>query len=118
MVLALCIAACGGDDRPTDAEWRTTWEERRSLMPDADVIVARGAEVCDELVGVLRVELADLRPTPTAALDGPVDEWISLAQTVAFECPDDPVEAAEQLRTLDLIATEIDAGLAADDREP
>ena len=114
-LLAL-VVACGGSDRPSDDAWRETWERQRILVPDADTIVAGGAEFCGELVGELRVELAELRPTPTEALDDPVDDWIAHAENIAFDCPDDRADLANRLRTLDLIAAEIEAGLAADAR--
>lgn len=110
----MTVAACGGDERPTDAAWRSTWVARRALVPSADAIVAGGEDLCGDLVGRYRVELPALFPTPDEALDGVVREWSSQAESLVFDCPDDRAEIDERLLDLDVVAAEIDAGLAAD----
>ena len=83
-------------------------------MPDADTILAGGADLCGDLVGQFRVEFPDLTPTPTEALDAAVDAWIGHAESIVFDCPDDRSDLSERLDELDVLAAEIDAGLAAD----
>ncbi len=108
------LGACGGDDRPTDAEWAERWELERAAYPAADELLAGGDEFCGELLGRLRDDLDALLPTPAPALDGPVREWRDHAETIAFECHDDPDVLAAELDELDVLAAEVDAGLAAD----
>lgn len=114
MAVVLLVAACGGDDRPSDAEWRVEWERQRDLVPDADEFLAGGADLCGDLVGRFREDLPALQPTPTEALDGAVDDWTADAESIAFDCPDDRDELTERLEILDEIAVEVDAGLDAD----
>ena len=114
--LGVLIASCGGgDERPTDAVWKTTWLERQTLMPDADELAAGGADLCGELVGLFHAEMPDLRPTPTEALDAAVEAWVDHAETIVFECHHDPDDLAARFATLNVLAAEIDSGLAADD---
>ncbi len=112
--LGALLTACSEENRPSDAEWRVVWEERRAEFPDAAAILEEGGELCDELVGRLRGDLPELVPTPDEALDAAVEDWIAHAETIAFECPDDPSELADRFETLDLLSAEVDAGLAAD----
>lgn len=115
VALVVFLSACGGgSERPSDSAWQDTWDRQRAAIPDADTIMAGGIELCAELLGDLRISLPELRPTPTEALDGPVAAWVAHVETIAFECPQDEPELAEQLRTLDLLTAEIEAGLAAD----
>jgi hypothetical protein len=110
---AAAFVACDGGDRPSDAAWHTEWEEQRDAFPSADALLSGGRELCDRLVGELRAELPALVPTPTEALDDAVQAWSDHAETIAFECRDDPAELAEQYDQLDILAAEIDSGLAA-----
>ena len=117
LAVALCVvvAACGGgNDRPTDEAWRETWEQKRREIPSVEAFLAGGTELCDALVGELRVSLPDLKPTPDEALDDAVQAWVNHAQTIAFECPHDPSQLAEALALLAILEAEIDAGLLAD----
>ena len=111
LVLLAASACIDGADRPTEAAWIPEWEDRQVLIPGADAILNGGQEFCDELNGLLRVSLPELRPTPTEALDDPVEEWISHAVSIVFECSDDEATVVQQLNTLDVIAAEIDGGL-------
>jgi hypothetical protein len=116
MVIAVALAACGGDDRPSNAAWQVEWALRRDAFPDADQLVAGGRDLCDQLVGQLRGDLPELVPTPTEALDEAVQAWSDHAETIVFECRDDPSELADQYDTLDILAAEIDSGISADRR--
>ena len=114
------MTACGsGDGRPSDETWRPVWEAQRDSVPDAGVFVDRGEDVCGELVGDLRSGREDLLPTPTEGLDDPVHAWLNHAESIAFDCPsDDPDRLRERLHDLDVLAAEVDAGLAADAKAP
>ncbi len=110
------LAGCGGGaDRPSDETWQRTWDSERQLVPDAETVLAGGQDLCDDLVGQLRVSLPELIPTPTEALDDAVRAWINHAETIAFECRTERSELESQLDTLEVLAAEIDAGLAADE---
>lgn len=116
VALSLLAAACGTSesDRPTDQEWLARWEERRALVPDAEMILSGGQDLCDSLVGDLRVSLPDLLPSPADALDPVVRDWSDQAVSLAFDCPDEPSVLAERLGSLKLLEAEINAGLEAD----
>jgi hypothetical protein len=114
-LLAVGVSACGGDERPTDAAWRTIWEERLALVPTADAIASGGEDLCGDLVGRYRVELPALFPTPDPALDDVVREWTAELESLVFDCPDDPGELDGRLAELDVLAAEVAAGLAADE---
>lgn len=110
----LVLAGCGGDDRPSDADWSVEWERERALAPTEDDLVAGGQARCDELVGEFREVLPRLSPTPTEALDDAVSAWVAHAESLVFDCPDDPAEVARRLDELAVLEAEIDAGLSAD----
>lgn len=112
--MLLLLPACGGDTRPSDEEWALVWAEKRALVPDEVTLLGGGQPLCDDLVGEFRTRLPALRPTPTEALDDAVHAWVSHAESIVFECPRDPGQLAERLAVLDVLAAEIDAGLAAD----
>lgn len=113
VVAALALASCG-DDRPSLPEWTSTWETRKAMVPTADELLAGGTALCDELVGRYREELSDLVPTPTEGLDSAVDDWRSHAETIVFECSDDPDELDAQMSELGVLTAEVDAGLDAE----
>jgi len=107
------LTGCG-DDRPSDDAWRIEWETQRDAFPSADELLAGGLDGCGELLGRLRVELDELRPTPSAEIDDAFEAWAAHVETIAFECPDDAADLAQRYRELDVLASEIDAGLAAE----
>ena len=114
-VTSILLAGCGaGGDRPSDAAWKVIWERDRLLVPDADTIIAGGVDLCGDLVGQFRVEFPELTPTPTEGLDAAVEAWVGHAESIVFDCPHDRSDLEERLGELDVLAAEIDAGLAAD----
>ena len=119
-VSLVIVTACGsGDGRPSDEAWGAVWRAQRDSVPEAGVFVDRGEDLCGELVGDLRSGREDLLPTPTEGLDDPVHAWLSHAESIAFDCPvDDPDRLRERLHDLDILAAEVDAGLAADAETP
>ncbi len=111
----LLAASCGGDnDRPSDAAWEQTWELQRGLIPPIDELVAGDTAFCDDLDGRARTALPTLLPTPDESLDKTVQDWIDHAETIAYECPHDRDELVQSLHRLEVLASEIDAGLAED----
>lgn len=106
---------CGsGEERPTATTWDEVWKSRQALMPPAEAILDQGEALCGERVGRFRTEMPALLPAPSEALDAAVKDWIAHAETIVFECPTDPVELADRLETLDVLAAEVDAGLATE----
>ena len=92
LVLAVALmivgAGCGGEDRPSVAEWRPVWEAVKAEVPSAAELGEppdRG--VCSEALGVVRSMSEDLSPTPDLAIDGVVTEWVRVAEDLLFECP-------------------------------
>lgn len=87
------------------------WTAEQARLPSPDELLAGGRPLCDELVAELRGSDERLRPTPSAALDSPVTDWIDVAEAIVFECPTDPVELDQRVEQLGVFAAEIDAGL-------
>jgi hypothetical protein len=112
-VVAL-IAGCGGDDRPSDADWAIEWEREQALVPSAAELADGGRPLCDELVGEYRESMTRLTPTPSETLDDAVEAWVDHAESIVFECPAEPAAIEQRLGELDVLAAEIDAGLDAD----
>lgn len=84
-------------------------------MPTAEVILEQGEDLCGERLGRFRTAMPALLPAPSEGLDTAVDEWIAHAETIVFECSTDPGELADRFETLEVLAAEVDAGLAAAD---
>lgn len=112
--IALIAGSCGGDDRPSDAEWAVEWARERALVPTAEALTDGGRPLCDDLVGEYRESMSRLTPTPSAAIDGAVEDWVEQAESLVFECPSDVGEIAARLADLDVLAAEVDAGLDTD----
>ncbi len=114
-VVLLTLPSCGSsdDDRPSAEVWQPIWESRQALIPTAEGVLNGGGDLCGERLGTMRVQLPELRPTPTEVIDSTVEEWAALAETIMFECPSDPIELDDRLNTLHALAAEVDAGLSA-----
>lgn len=113
-VAAAVVAAatgCGGDERPDPANWGAAWRVEQDRVPSAGELLAGGRDLCDELVGELRGSRDRLSPTPSAALDAATSDWVDHAETIVFECPDDPIELEEQYEQLLVLEAAVDAGL-------
>ncbi len=116
LLACVIVTACSTNDaRPTAATWAPEWEQRKGLIPDVEALLDGGREYCDQLDGQYRVSLAELLPSPIDVLDEPVSEWSAHAASIVFGCSEDEAVLADQLETLDVLAAEIDAGLAAID---
>ncbi len=105
------LTACGGDDRPTAAEWAPVWAAEQARIPSAGELLAGGRPLCDDLVAQLRGSDERLQPTPSEALDAAVVDWTDHAEAMVFECPDDPIELDDRYQQLGVFAAEIDAGV-------
>lgn len=106
-VLAGCVSA----DRPSVAEWADRWEQQQALVPTQDEMIEGGRADCDQLLTQLRMQLDDLRPTPTESIDPALESWSAHLRTLAFECPTDPARIDADLATIDALAAEIQAAL-------
>ncbi|MAT04383.1 MAG: hypothetical protein CL424_04995 [Acidimicrobiaceae bacterium] len=107
------LAACGDDDRPSDAAWSAIWDGERALVPTEAEFVVGGRELCDQLVGLYRERFDDLTPTPSEGLDDAVAAWSDQAEQIAFDCPDDPDVVATEYEALRRLEAEVDAGSGA-----
>jgi hypothetical protein len=117
MLLAVVVLVQVGcaEARPDPDRWYEDWQAVLAAMPTIDELgVPPDAEVCNDALGVLRATPDDLLPTPDPATDGPVREWLQIAEGVVFECE---LEAAsvgpldEAYAELALLEAEIDASL-------
>ncbi len=108
VVVAAVAGACGGDDRPTVQQWRPRWEALAAEAPSAGHQELSGQQ-CERLLTVARTGRSEVLPAPDEALDGPVRQWVSVAETIGFDCLDhDDLTGA--LRELEIIGAEVDAG--------
>lgn len=88
MALVLLVAGCAGDSRPTPEEWQPLWQVVTSLMPTAeDLGDPPDRATCSTALGEMRSVSADLFPTPDAAIEPIVREWVRVAEDALFECP-------------------------------
>lgn len=110
MSTVLLVAGCGGDDRPSLDGWVAEWEAVTAEAPQTDGTADLDRAACDRLLVAARDAEPDLLPTPDAALDGPVQGWLDLAETIGFECPPGP-EAGELLSELEVFEAEAEAGI-------
>lgn len=117
--LALIVACSPADRRPSAAEWVPRWEAVQALVPPLEEIPdPPDRERCHEVFVLVREEGRELLPSPDPAVDGPVREWVEVADSVFFQCPPHtpPIDSFavgyEELRRL---AAEVDAGLFLDD---
>lgn len=114
LAAATLVSSCGGDDRPDVTTWQGIWTSRQALVPDTDTILAGGADLCGERLGVFRTDMPALLPTPADELDASVEDWIAHAETIVFECSSDADELDDLFQTLEVLAAEVDAGVAAE----
>lgn len=119
IAVVLALAGCGGSDgadgeRPSIAAWTTTWDERQaSVPPREDLLRDDAADLCGRLVGEFREQMPALTPTPTEAMQPAVDDWVHHAETIVFECPNDPDVIDASYAELGVLAAEVDAALDA-----
>ena len=111
---ALVVAACSsGDDRPELTAWETEWSAASAVTPEPIQTEADLTEsMCDTLLTTARGARPALLPTPDAALDGPVDAWVVLAESIGFDCHRHPNLSGAVL-DLRAIVAEVDAGVRA-----
>jgi hypothetical protein len=105
------VAGCASADRPSSIEWGSRWEQRQALVPTEDDMIGGGRSYCGQLLPELRVQLADLEPTPSESIDPAFDSWSAHLRTLAFECPADPARVRSDLATIGDLAAEIQAAL-------
>jgi hypothetical protein len=114
-VLALALAACGGDDRPSFESWQPEWEALVSGFPTYEELGdPPDRAVCAETLSELRTSASTVSPTPDFSLDAPVRAWVSIAESIAFECPPQSTTLPDldyAYRELDRIEAEVDAVL-------
>lgn len=113
-LLCCAVTACDSD-RPARSDWADDWQSARTLVPTAAELDAGGQPLCDELVGAMRQQFAELDPPPFESLDDVVVSWVESAESLAFDCPRGD-ERGRRLTELETLAAEIDAGLASGDR--
>jgi hypothetical protein len=84
----LLAAACSDGDRPTASDWEQIWTDTTDELP---TLLQLGdppnRDLCSHALGALRSSRPNLFPTPDAALDGVVTEWVTVAEDAMFECP-------------------------------
>jgi hypothetical protein len=103
------LTGCTAGDRPAFSDWNERWNDAQLLVPTERDLVEGGRPFCDQLLGQLRIELADLTPTPSESVDPAFDGWGEHLRTLAFECPTDPTEISATLSTIRQLEAEIAA---------
>lgn len=112
-VAVLVPTACGGDDRPSVAEWRRIWDEARGLVPEPEELVDDGEDECGEALGELRARRERLVDTPRPVLEDSVSEWVGAVEGLLLECPHEEEEVAERFEEIRVLRAEVEAGLRA-----
>lgn len=118
-ILAIALVGCGRADRPDFAAWQPLWEEALNVVPPPSFAQSPDLATCERVVGDLRETQESLLPSPDGTLDGPVRDWISLAEHTFFECPPREGEIigfAEAYVQLERIRLEVEALLDTVDR--
>lgn len=120
-ILAIIFTACGGEDRPSLDEWQPAWDRIVELMPTATELGdPPDRAMCSEVLGEIRTARAELFPTPDAAIEAVVRDWVSAAEDALFECP----PSSSDLPDLDAVYARLDrleaevATVLELDREP
>lgn len=88
IAVAILMGACTDQDRPAISDWQEDWRELLETMPaPAELGDPPSQAVCSTALGELRERRVGLVPTPDAAIDPVVEEWIRVAEAALFECP-------------------------------
>jgi len=118
VAFGLVAAACGNDERPSVNEWRAQWQGAMDGLPTSAALGQPPERtLCRTTLGHIRELQGDLLPTPDAAIDGTVSEWLRVAEDAFFECPPSSAELpsmAAAYGELDRLAAEINVVLSID----
>lgn len=116
--LALSVLASGcavSERRPSVVEWRPRWEAAQALVPPLEQVAdPPDRELCTDVLVAIRATRGELLPTPDPSVDGPVQEWLEVAELVFFQCPPHtpPIEDfAAGYEEMGRLAAEVEAGL-------
>jgi hypothetical protein len=119
---AVVLAGCGGDDRPSAATWRATWEQAQQIVPASDALDGPVAEAaCQDALGELRTIREDLIPGPDQVVGEAATAWIDHAEQMFFDCFEDgsgdgsATVVADAYDELERYRDEVDAALASVD---
>ena len=116
IALSAVLGACADAGRPSAAEWESAWESFSASIPAEESLGDPPTrDECAEALAALRTSSADMTPSPDAALDGAVREWIQIAEMAFFECPPEGNEIdsmAKAYQELDRLEAEIETVLA------
>jgi hypothetical protein len=87
-VALVAAAGCSSAERPSAEEWLPTWDAVVDTFPTyAELGDPPDEQLCSAALVELRSSASSLRPTPDRSLDDPVEEWVSIAEAIAFDCP-------------------------------
>ena len=88
LAIALAFLSSCGDDRPTVADWRPTWDQVSGAIPNREAVgESPPRDLCFEVLAFLRTNRANLFPTPDLAIDDAVNLWVEIAEDAFFGCP-------------------------------
>ncbi|MDH3517829.1 MAG: hypothetical protein OEM66_02770 [Acidimicrobiia bacterium] len=88
LALVLGVAACADLTRPSIGDWSAQWVSAVAGIPSrSELGDPPSRQLCDDAVGFLRSAEEELIPTPDAAIDGVVEEWLAVSKDAFFECP-------------------------------
>jgi hypothetical protein len=115
-VIVFCASLACHSSRPSIESWEVAWNEVQAAVPESVVVAAEGSrEACNRLLVATREFRGRLLPSPEAALDGSIRQWLELAGGIGFSCPAAQHRLdthRESLRELAILTAEVDAGLA------
>lgn len=85
---SLVLTGCASDERPSPDEWQPVWLSMTNLMPSATELGdPPDRPTCSAALGEIRSARSELFPTPDAAIEPVVREWVRVAEDALFECP-------------------------------
>ena len=119
VLVVLVVAASCSDGRPALTEWRAAWNGLVQSIPDRSSFAdGPDQELCSDTLVSIRIQESDVLPTPDAALDDVVRDWLALARDTFFECPPSSGVRGfdEAYDELDAFRAEMEAGIVTLDR--
>lgn len=115
LVLVVGVGCSTPQRRPSVEEWNRHWEAVQAAIPSLEEVSdPPSGALCTRGLVTVREARGDLLPTPDPAVDGPVEEWIQVAESVFFQCPPHtpPVDSFEAgYEEMQRFVAEVEAGL-------
>lgn len=118
VLVAVGLASCT-QQRPSNEDWRESWESIQEVVPPAEQLPRPpDHETCSDVLGELRERAPELTPAPDQIIHDAAQAWVSHAESLFFDCFDDgdrEQRIQQGYATLERLAAEVEAVLAPGD---